>query len=992
MTTAAEPVRNSWRDLLPLALVALVIAGVAAAFIEPWLPKAPPGSVALERYAPMRDGGARLTVAYDGDGKVKSWAGSNDRVLPPAAAVASELREAQRKALGKFLAQPGEAPLELDQVMQRLGRGGTVYQTRSITLEADGKSSESIYFSYRDARGDFLLSVYNPAENLDVTFEPPLRVLDGDLSRGAQWESKGARLVKESAVAFSYTGQVLGIETLQSGGVEYRDCAKVETHMRISNKAETLFESRTSYWFAPGVGVVQWESFDPAGKLTERTVLVSDDQMRLPKALPPPPKSSEPAAAKTGPGAWQLTRFAPGHPGIENASATVLPTWLDTDPPLILTAQGRDLTALTTGANAGNVAWRFRPAADIYGQSVWDREHGRIYFGAADKRLYALDTRGLFLWSFQTGDNIATRPIFADGRVFFGSEDRRVYALDATTGREQWHVNTGAAVVGSPVFHGNRVIIGSDDGSIYALSPEKGEQLWSFDANNPIEAPLAVADKNVIACTRGGDVIALDPETGKPAWTTSLNGPLDSAPAITADRLFVSEGGRIHALALGDGHELWQTRDEGFFGTPAIFQDSLVATLNGGKVRRFDFDGQRLGEWSTADDGGGSFYFGVSTGGGACWLVHRDGLVRRLGPELVGPKPLKPAWTRRFGVEPFGVNYLNVTPAAYGDKAVLVDGGRDVFLIDPAGASDVKKIGAIAGKNSVTMDPAVAGDILAATVGTTLNAIHLPDGKPLWSFDGQGTSLRPPTAAGDLFLWFVQRAEAKDAAPAEGVLFAIEAQTGQVRWQQTLKGFGGPGGAVRSGDLVFSSTPPAAFDAATGAPKWQGQAAGLGMGGPALSEAGDRLYVAFAEPQAKGGTVAAFAAKDGALLWQKPLGEATLNPLERPCPAGDLVIVPLWDGEIAALTATDGSQKWRYKPNKPRLGGITVAGSHVWFMQQNLELGALDLTTGDPRARFSLDVDLSSLRSFAPRPLVIGNRVLAPFTMLVGAFDVPKEH
>src|SRR4051812_20037636 len=135
MTAAAEPVRSTTRDLLPLALVALVIAGVAAAFVEPWLPKAPPGTAALERYAPMRDGGARLTVAYDGAGKVKSWTSSNDRVVPPAAAVANELREAQRKALGKFLARPGEAPLEVDQIMQRLGQGGTLYQTRSVTLE-----------------------------------------------------------------------------------------------------------------------------------------------------------------------------------------------------------------------------------------------------------------------------------------------------------------------------------------------------------------------------------------------------------------------------------------------------------------------------------------------------------------------------------------------------------------------------------------------------------------------------------------------------------------------------------------------------------------------------------------------------------------------------------------------------------------------------------------------------------------------------------------
>jgi outer membrane protein assembly factor BamB len=276
-------------------------------------------------------------------------------------------------------------------------------------------------------------------------------------------------------------------------------------------------------------------------------------------------------------------------------------------------------------------------------------------------------------------------------------------------------------------------------------------------------------------------------------------------------------------------------------------------------------------------------------------------------------------------------------------------------------------------------------------VGTSLLALHLPDGKALWRYEGQGASLQPPHVAGDLIVWFNQRASAADGAPAVGVLQAIDSKTGVLKWQRELKDFGGPGGAIPSADgrLVFNSTPPVGLDAATGEVKWEAKVAGLAMGGPALSEDGRRLYVAAADPKAKGGTLAALDSANGQVAWQVSLGESTLNPMERAWPLGDLVITPLWSGEIVALSADDGHERWRYHPRKPRMGGITVADGRAWLMQQNLEVVQLDAASGEAKARFALDIDLSSMRSFAPRPVVVGKRVLAPLTVLLGVFDAP---
>src|SRR6266481_3708243 len=104
--------RKSWLQSLLLSTSLLAIAGVAAAFFQPWLSHPTPGGSALWHYAPLKDGAARLSVQYDREGKVSAWVSNNDRLMPPGAAVAAELRETQRRALGKFLQRTGEEQID----------------------------------------------------------------------------------------------------------------------------------------------------------------------------------------------------------------------------------------------------------------------------------------------------------------------------------------------------------------------------------------------------------------------------------------------------------------------------------------------------------------------------------------------------------------------------------------------------------------------------------------------------------------------------------------------------------------------------------------------------------------------------------------------------------------------------------------------------------------------------------------------------------------
>jgi glucose dehydrogenase len=103
-----------------------------------------------------------------------------------------------------------------------------------------------------------------------------------------------------------------------------------------------------------------------------------------------------------------------------------------------------------------------------------------------------------------------------------------------------------------------------------------------------------------------------------------------------------------------------------------------------------------------------------------------------------------------------------------------------------------------------------------------------------------------------------------------------------------------------------------------------------------------------------------------------------------------MLVVPAWNGGIMGLDATTGAERWRHQPGTPRRGAITVANGRVWLMQQNLEVVGLDAGKGHVVARFALDIDLSSISSFAPRVLVMGNRLLAPFAMMLLGLDLTK--
>jgi outer membrane protein assembly factor BamB len=205
-----------------------------------------------------------------------------------------------------------------------------------------------------------------------------------------------------------------------------------------------------------------------------------------------------------------------------------------------------------------------------------------------------------------------------------------------------------------------------------------------------------------------------------------------------------------------------------------------------------------------------------------------------------------------------------------------------------------------------------------------------------------------------------------------GQLYALDAATGDVRWQYGIKGPIETQPTVSDGLVYFTSGENRVYavDERTGAWKWQYDREApetftiRGYAAPLV--VGSRVYVGFSD-----GYLACLSSGTGDVVWARSLaGDATrfMDVDSTPVLDGGTLYVTSYSGGVYALDPKDGSVKWRF--DVEGAGTVRVGDGRVYFSAAKSGLHALD-TDGHLLWRQSLAAagELSV-------PLIVGNYVM----------------
>jgi outer membrane protein assembly factor BamB len=240
---------------------------------------------------------------------------------------------------------------------------------------------------------------------------------------------------------------------------------------------------------------------------------------------------------------------------------------------------------------------------------------------------------------------------------------------------------------------------------------------------------------------------------------------------------------------------------------------------------------------------------------------------------------------------------LHGDPGSDGTYAYLInEAGSNQFVLRKVEPKSGKVLwSAKASSLGVNDAPPVIADgkvFVAFDNGENLQAYDAATGKLLWEHNKKfslfGTSMA--YAGGLLFV-------AGNPGGAAGLLTALDGATGRVAWSAPLKfPYGGPKGpAVSNGVVVvLVNTEILAFDAVTGAPRWQQKA---------------RRDLCF-EPAISGGVVYAYS-EEGIMGWDLASGNPVFNLAMKLPDKDDSVRMMIAGGVLYIAGAPPGSTEWK---------------------------------------------------------------------------------
>lgn len=311
--------------------------------------------------------------------------------------------------------------------------------------------------------------------------------------------------------------------------------------------------------------------------------------------------------------------------------------------------------AVNTGHNPGargisgnaEAQWRLADGWDLWRVTSVD---GTVYASVGmgtfpnqfEGRVLAIGAEGTRTWTFTPDGRPGGAPAVSGERVYFGANDETVYAVDAEDGTQQWRSGTsgfahqvtvadGVVYVGTSYQH--------ETTTVHAFDASSGAELWTFDGKGGANAAPAVAGDTVFVHSADGSahgyasdtLHALDAADGSVAWSHRTAGGGRAAPVISEGTVVVAdEEGTVYAFAEDSGSERWRVQTGAAIGTtPVVANGAVFASASDSNVVALEAStGDQM--WRTAT---GAATVGLATDSDTVYVGSRDSRVYGLAAD-----------------------------------------------------------------------------------------------------------------------------------------------------------------------------------------------------------------------------------------------------------------------------------------------------------------------------------------------------------------------
>ena len=346
--------------------------------------------------------------------------------------------------------------------------------------------------------------------------------------------------------------------------------------------------------------------------------------------------------------------------------------------------------------------------------------------------------------------------------------------------------------------------------------------------------------------------------------------------------------------------------------------------------------------------------------------IDQTNLVNTARPISLGNQQTNADWTHSIGTEKYRVSH----PALRGTPQLAWSTN--------IGAGDSRK-------QRITADPVVSGGRVFTLDAGAQVAATSTSGALLWTRDLTPASDRQGESSGG---GLAIEGDTLYVSVGFGVLAALDASSGAVRWTQKLEATG-TGTPTVSGDLIYLTAGDDtgwAVRKSDGRVEWQTGASTSRhnvLGAPAPAVTSQFAIFAFGSGEVQGvfrqGGVGRWSAS---VVGRRPGRARSLisDVTSAPVVSGNTVFVGNHSGRLAALDAESGNRLWTAREGA--IGAVWPAGGSVFAVTDLNELVRLDAATGEriwgiPLPNFVKDKPKKQSKIFAHYgPIIAGGRVI----------------